>query len=54
MYEYPKCDSSVFIQVYEQTEVIELNDNGDPVSIEPTGNGEVKSVECGECEAVVE
>jgi hypothetical protein len=50
-YECPndECDSNTFVQNVKKTEIVHLDDDGEPEQFEKAGEGDVKSVECREC-----
>lgn len=54
MYECPNdCGSREFVQTVEQVEIVELDDNGNPLRFDPVGDGIVTEVTCAECDAEV-
>lgn len=44
------CNPDHFIQTIEQTEIVHVDDDGEPEQFEPVGDTEAKEVQCGDCE----
>jgi hypothetical protein len=55
MYKCPNaCGSKEFVQSFEQTETVHLNEHGDPVHFEQHEQGPITFVECAECGTTID